>query len=121
MSHQLQVTDRTTGGAETDALTLDFLTERITVEELIRSRVFQEVKDHNARSVTPRFRLVEPADTTKKQIDWQEQFAVALDAFRDNRFLVLVDDRQVDDLADEIVVAPSTRVSFLKLVPLVGG
>ena len=33
----------------------------------------------------------------------------------------LVDDRQVDDLDQEIVLTPDTDVRFLKLVPLVGG
>jgi hypothetical protein len=32
-----------------------------------------------------------------------------------------VDDRQVDTLDDEIALRPDTTVSFLKLVPLVGG
>jgi len=35
--------------------------------------------------------------------------------------MVLVDDRQAESLDEDIVVKPETRVSFLKLVPLVGG
>jgi hypothetical protein len=34
---------------------------------------------------------------------------------------VLVGDRQPDSLDEEITVGPETRVSFVKLVPLVGG
>ena len=36
-------------------------------------------------------------------------------------FFVLVDDRQLDGLDDEIAVRPETEVRFVKLVPLVGG
>jgi len=110
---------------------LDFLTERITVRELIRSRVYQEVKDYNT-SQPEYFRgLVQPTDTEKtlngykfrqlRQIDWEKQFEKAIAAFEGNGFVILVDDQQVTELEEEIVVAPGTSVTFLKLVPLVGG
>jgi hypothetical protein len=34
---------------------------------------------------------------------------------------MLVDDRQVEDLDEEIELRVSTEVSFVKLIPLVGG
>jgi hypothetical protein len=34
---------------------------------------------------------------------------------------MVVDDRQVEALEEEIRVRPETQVTFLKLVPLVGG
>ena len=34
---------------------------------------------------------------------------------------MLVDDRQVDELDEEITVSGDTSVAFVKLVPLVGG
>ena len=46
---------------------------------------------------------------------------VALDAFSRGRVLLLVDDRQVTELADEVVLAPGSAVTFLRLTPLVGG
>jgi hypothetical protein len=42
-------------------------------------------------------------------------------AFYTNGFILLVDDRQVDELEEEIEIRPHTTVTFLKLVPLVGG
>jgi hypothetical protein len=56
-----------------------------------------------------------------RQVDPQAQFEKAIQAFEGNGFLVLVDDRQVESLDDEIALHPETSVSFLKLVPLVGG
>jgi hypothetical protein len=56
-----------------------------------------------------------------RQIDWKQQSERACDAFERNGFFVLVDDRQPDSLDEEITVGPDTRVSFVKLVPLVGG
>ena len=110
---------------------LDFLTERITVRELIRSRVYQEVKDYNTSQPEYFQGLVQPTDTEKtlngyklrqlRQIDWEKQFEKAITAFEGNGFVILVDDEQVTELEEEIVVAPGTSVTFLKLVPLVGG
>ena len=56
-----------------------------------------------------------------RQVDWERQFEAALESFQRNGFVILVDQRQVEGLDEQIVVAPGTEVSFLKLVPLVGG
>ena len=125
------VCDETSGGKITHELVIDVLTERITVRELIRSRVYQEVQDYNRAQPVVFRGLVQPTDAeltlngfrlpTRRQIDWQEQFDSALEAFRSLRILVLVNDRQLIDLDDEIEVRPDSRINFLKLTPLVGG
>lgn len=110
---------------------LDFLTERITVRELIRIRVYQEVKDFNTKKTEYFCGLVQPTETEQtlngfrmrkpRQIDWEQQFEQAIAAFEGNGFLLLVDDEQATELDEEIVITPETTVTFLKLVPLVGG
>jgi hypothetical protein len=57
----------------------------------------------------------------RRSIDPEKQFEMAIKAFYSNGFIVLLDDRQVDELEDEIEVRPDTTITFLKLVPLVGG
>jgi hypothetical protein len=132
MTHQLQISDASTlGGAVSPVMVLDFLVERITVRELIRSRVYQEVKDYNTQQPEYFRGLVQPtaAEQTlngyrlkrRRQIDWEQQFELALRAFEGNGFILLVDDQQMDDLEAEVVVSPQTTVTFLKLVALVGG
>lgn len=131
MSTTLTVRDETTAGETTGELVLDFLTEQITVRELIRSRVYQEVKDYNVRQSGTFTGLVQPTDAeqtlngfslkSKRKIDWQQQFDKAVEAFETNRVLILVDDKQAESLDDEIEIRPSTHVAFLKLTPLVGG
>jgi hypothetical protein len=132
MTNQLQISDASTlGGAVSPVMVLDFLVERITVRELIRSRVYQEVKDYNTQQPEYFRGLVQPtaAEQTlngyrlkqRRQIDWEQQFELALRAFEGNGFILLVDDQQMDDLEAEIVVSPETIVTFLKLVALVGG
>jgi hypothetical protein len=54
-------------------------------------------------------------------LDWEQQLARALTAFENNGFLILVGEEQLTELEDEITITPETTVTFLKLVPLVGG
>lgn len=125
------VCDETTAGDESHEFSLDLLTETLSVEELLRSRVYQEVKDYNTHRAGVFRGLVQPQEaeavlggfkvSNRRQIDWREQFTAACEAFRRGRILLLVDDRQVDDLTESVTVHPRTRVSFVKLVPLVGG
>lgn len=125
------VHDETSLGETTGELTLEFLTERVTAREVIRSRVYQEVTEYNARQAGLFRGLVQPRDAeqtregfrlrTPRRIDWKEQFDAALASFAKNRFLLLVDNQQVTDLDAEIELHHDTSVSFLRLVPLIGG
>lgn len=131
MSTTITVHDETIMGNSVAAFPLELLTERVTVRELIRSRVYQEVQDYNRREPEYFRGLVQPTDAEQtlngyrirkaRQIDWKAQFDKAVEAFERNQFFILVDDKQVEELEDEVTVKPETRVSFVKLVPLVGG
>jgi len=127
----LTVHDATASGRKTNTFTLDCLTEQMTVRELIRARIYQEVRDYNLKEPEYFRGLVEPADAervlngyklkAKRKIDWEEQFERAIEAFERNRFFVLVGDKQAKSLDQEFEVKVDTEVSFVKLVPLVGG
>lgn len=136
---QLTIRDETATGSVTNELTLDVLDETITVRELIRGRVYQEVDDHNRKvraandGATPYRGLVTPTPEERalngpragsprqREIDWRRQFEVACEAFDRNGFFVLVDDRQAETLDEPITLRADTRVCFVKLTPLVGG
>ena len=131
MTTALTIHDETTSGERRQTLTLQLPEPTITARELIRARVFEEVRAFN-ETLPERFQgLVQPTDTERdlngfrlqerRKLDWHEQSRAALEAFGRNGFLLLVDDRQVESLEEEIRVRPETRVTFLKLVPLVGG
>jgi len=130
MTATLTIRDELTGREPTGSLVLEFLTERITVRELIRSRVYQEVQDYNTARPAEFRGLVQPETEAalngppvrrSREIDWKKQFDVALAAFERRGFLILVGDRQMQSLDEEIVIAPGTQVTFLRLTPLVGG
>lgn len=132
MPATLTVRDESTAGSISEPITLTFPTETITVRELIRERVYQEVQDFNRAKDQSHFKgLVQPTDaeaslngyTLKKrrEIDWKAQFERACDAYTKNRVLVLIGDRQTESLDETITITRGVDVTFLKLVPLVGG
>src|SRR3954471_9498799 len=131
MSATLTVSDQTVTGKTTHSATLEFPTERTTVRELIRSRVYQEVQDYNRRRPETFNGLVRPTDAEQtlngfkvkkgRDIDWKKQFEKATEAFERNGFFILVDDRQAETLDEEIELRQGTQVNFVRLMPLVGG
>lgn len=131
MPATLTIRDETTSGAVAHEFSLDFLTEEITVRELIERRVYEEVRLYNASRPGYFKGLVQPVDAEatlngyklreRREIDWEVQRDRALRAFRDNGFFVLVDDRQAESLDERIRLELATEVTFVKLVPLVGG
>lgn len=107
------------------------LPDRISARELVRLRVREEVARHNA-APSHHFRgLVKPSDAeaelngyrmrTARELDWERQADAAEAAFARNGFLLLVGDLQIVDLDTEIDLTADPVVSFVKLVPLVGG
>ncbi|TYB67638.1 hypothetical protein FXF51_12645 [Nonomuraea sp. PA05] len=120
--------DESATGKPLDEFTLPDLPERISARELVRLRVREEVARHNGDPGS-RFRgLVRPAEaevelngSRARRIDWECQADVAERAFQRNGFLLLVGERQIEDLAEMIDLTVDPVVSFVKLVPLVGG
>ena len=131
MPTAVTIRDEPAQGETTNELTLEFLDERVTVRELIRSRVYQEVTEFNARQAGLFKGLVQPKDaertpggfrlTKPRRLDWEEQYRKAVEAFGRNGFLILLDNHQLDDLDEVIELRHDATVSFLRLVPLVGG
>jgi len=123
--------DETATGRELARFELSDQPEQLTVEEIIRLRVRDEVARHNA-APRPRFRgLVQPMDTevelngyrlaTPRRLDWEKQADVAVRAFGRNGFLMFVGGRQVMDLGEIVDLGVAHDVAFVKLVQLVGG
>ncbi len=131
MSHSITVVDETLNGERVHSFTLDSLTESMTVRELIRARIYQEVDDYNKTQPEDFRGLVDPRGAEKvlsgmrlkkrRKIDWEDQYEKACKAFETNGFFILIGDRQAETLEESFEVKVDTEVSFVKLVPLVGG
>ena len=131
MEAALRIYDETPGAERKPAATLRLASEKITARELIHRRVEQEVAAFNATKDNVFQGLVQPSESERllngfklkkrRPLDVDEQVKVALEAFSRNGFVLLFDDRQVEDLDDVVIVTPESSATFLRLVPLVGG
>lgn len=131
MSSTLLIRDEHPLGELLGSFTIDVPAGRITVRELIRRRVYHDVDAYNQAHSGYYRGLVQPNDTEltlngyrlrkPRTIDREEQYQGALDAFTRNGFILLVNDRQAEELDEEILITPDLRASFIKLMPLVGG
>ncbi|GGO25119.1 hypothetical protein [Micromonospora parathelypteridis] len=125
------VRDETATGKAIDHWPLTGLPERISARELVRLRVREEVARFNAHRPEHFRGLVQPTDTEAtlngyrvargRRLDWEQQADSACAAFARNGFLLLVGNRQIEDLDEEIDLLADPDVAFVRLVPLVGG
>jgi hypothetical protein len=106
--------DATTAGTAPATLTLHDLDTTITLRDLIRHRVREEVALRGGRrTLASRGAPTGPG--------WEAVADATLRSFERNGFVVLVGDRQLVDLDATIDTDEVTDVTFLKLVPLAGG
>lgn len=127
----LTILDETSVGTIISRLELEIAQEMLTVRELIARRVHDEVAAYNARQTGVFHGLVQPTESERElngfrlrpahRIDAEQQTYRALEAFQTNGFFLLVNDRQVEGLDEEIWLGEGATASFIKLTPLVGG
>ena len=127
----ITVNDETFAGNILQELELEFATEMVTVRDIISGRVTKEVEQYNSKMPVYYNGLVEPSDSektlngfklkAKKVIDAEKQVYIALNAFQNNGFFLLIDNIQSESLDQEIALRRDMKISFLKLTPLVGG
>jgi len=103
----------------------------MTLRDLIRDRLQQEVDRYNQTLPETFQGLVQPEESeqilngfrlkTKRPLDWEAQCRRAYFSFEKNGFLVLVDGKQVTELDERFDLKENSEIDFIKLVPLVGG
>ena len=131
MATSVKLIDKSPGSAQATAWIMEVAEPILTAREILRRRVFEEVSRFNASQKEVFQGLVQPTDTERalngyklrkpRRLDWHEQFEQAVQAFGKSRFLLLVGNRQVESLDEELMLSADTEITFLKLVPLVGG
>ncbi len=125
------IIDELLNGNITNQFEIEIESGTITTQDLIEKRVKQEVENYNEKLSEYYNGLVEPTEAEKTLngfklkrkllIDHEKQVYVALNAFQKNAFFILVDNVQIEDLNQEIKLKNYSKVSFIKLTPLIGG
>jgi hypothetical protein len=129
------IKDESTTAKNNHTWTLEFLDETIPAREFLRRRIYEEVLEYNSKTVDKNLQkyngLVQPTSLeqtlngsspkTARKLDWEAQYQTAVEAFFRNGFVMLWNDRQVEDLDQMLELREGCEATFLKLVPLVGG
>ena len=128
MSLLLTIHDETVGGKKSQS-TMDLASRQITVRDLIAERVRQRLAEEDSQGR----QLVEPTAlqkslnaVPKNKASGEQAFAGRVanlcHAFEAGTLIVLVGENQLEDLDEELGFREGDdEVTFLKLVPLVGG
>jgi len=127
----ITITDETFAGEILNKIALDFEKSIVTLSQVISARVHKEVDNYNSKLPDFFNGLVIPNEAEKslngyklkykQKIDPEKQTYIALDAFQKNGFFVLIDNRQAESLEEEVLLHADTKISFIKLTPLIGG
>jgi hypothetical protein len=120
-------------------VSLRLASERVTAREIIRSRVTAEVEEFSrprrtqgptrsfivdVESNSPEAKLnsLDSArSNARKLFDLEHEIDRAVTGFTQRRFIMLLDDRQIDDLDAPVGLRPESEVVFIYLKPLKGG
>jgi len=132
-------------GETCDQVLLEVLEEKITVAELIRRTVHEQVRALLARrgleaaevrqAIVRRYlsaaevarqaaagKVALPGDVPAgESVDAEAEAQRAVESFERGAFVVLVNGRQVGDADEELTFEDQASVTFLRLTPLVGG
>ena len=127
----ITITDEKLNGSVTQQFEIEIESETISAKELIEKRVQSEVTDYNNKLPEYFNGLIEPGEAEKtlngykmkarQKIDAEKQIFIALAAFQKNVFFILVDDKQIEELNQKIKLQQNSKISFVKLTPLIGG
>jgi hypothetical protein len=138
MAALLRVVDEQFGSGQSGRRTgvdLQLASERVSAREIIRSRVAAEVEEIKLRKQVPaRSYIIERASWEPElnaigthaqrkaaSMDVDAEIESATAAFSRGRFIMLLDDRQIDDLDQMVGLRPDSEVVFVHLMPLKGG
>lgn len=128
MSFSLSIVDEVLPGRGATQSSLLLPSCTISLRDLIRERVEQEIAYFHATRPAQFQGLVQPAELEAlvnnrqpRTIDANAQFTKACAAFEQNGFLVFINDRQITNLDEVLLLDEACTVEFVKLVPLVGG
>lgn len=147
---QVAIHSKIVGAKQSDDLpsniSLEFLTEKIRVRELISNTVEEQIRDmlinrrldaQQAEKILNRQYLLESEVSSQAKLGavrvpssknsqspnliLEREIDKALRSFERQGFMIVVDGEQVHDLDEYVTLKATSKVTFMRLTPLVGG
>ena len=111
-----------------EPLTLRDLITRIVCEEVrqfkdrqARRRLVQVLSAKEIEAGAAKGKIISGGSNLDQNVDEEEAIGVALQAFEDGLYLVIIDDHEYRQLDAEVFLRPESRITFLRLIMLAGG
>ncbi|PKK89129.1 MAG: hypothetical protein CVV64_15585 [Candidatus Wallbacteria bacterium HGW-Wallbacteria-1] len=130
MTYSVKLIEETPAGEQLTCF-MDLSISAMTVEDLLMDITYHQVARFRNSSILPavaghipderELLLNGPKMRQRLRVSVEKQFQIARDAFLDRRILLIINDRQMDSLTQEVILDETTAITFLKLVPLIGG
>lgn len=140
MLTQLSIVEKIVGQTQRQAFTLRLASERVSARDVIAKHVREEVdrlndlarRRHAEHDRVASFlvgdhshelerKLNKPNPRSPKVLDAAKEVESALEAIEARKVIVLFDDFEVEDLDADLTMTDQSKITFLRLVPLVGG
>ncbi len=129
MSTTVLVETKIPGQTPPAAFQISLQSEQITVRDLLREYVTHQVEQHNCQQKTrsANFESEDEMILNNKvrkpvgQLQCNVECERAYKAFESNQLVVLINKYQPSELDETVTVTADSKVTFLRLVPLVGG
>lgn len=123
--------DETTTGTRTPGPDLQSPAESLTLGDLIELRVREEIRGWNETGRAERGWIVPQSEVERALngprrarttfYDPDDAVALAHEAFRKGRYLVLLPEGQAESLEQRVTLNEGDEIVFLRMVPLIGG
>jgi hypothetical protein len=97
---------------------VDAFHKRQQERRLFRALTAKEIAEGAAKG---KITAASHEEATPQQVNSDEAVAVAVQAFEDGLYLVIVDDQERKELDQELFLKPDSRVTFVRLTMLAGG
>lgn len=140
MLTQLSIVEKVVGRTQRQAFTLRLASERISARDIVAKHVRDEVdrlnnlarRKHSDHDRVASFlvgdhshelerKLNKPNRKNPKVLEPSKEVEAALNAVEAKQVIVLFDDLEVEDLDADLTVTDQSKITFLRLVPLIGG
>lgn len=116
----LVIRDEDSAGNLLNQIEIPLSSQVLTLRDVIAERVLQEIETARKRTTDLPYGLV-TQQAPANEVDYEQELIRALAAFGENRYFVLIDDRQIEDLDETVSLRDAAIMTFVRLIPIVGG
>jgi len=138
---KITIAEEVIGQGIMDTIEVHLPMDKLTVKDIITAKVEATVNsintDSNVVKANHHFKSDEEKrlnqqllETKNKELqkrieslklDAEKETYVALEAFKNNMFFIIIDEKQYSDLEEEVLITNQSQVKFIKLTQLKGG